>query len=89
MDHEEFTWKGALMVFWALTWRFFVILFPVAILIGLIFGAVSFFMGVEKDVAVARAGILGQIAAIPVYILVIKRLFSKGFGKYRLAVLEK
>ncbi len=86
---EEFTWKGAIIVFWALAWRFLIGALVVGFIVGLALGGVFSAMGVEKEVAMNRANITGQLLAIPIFIFVIKRLFTKGFGKYRLSVVEK
>jgi hypothetical protein len=89
MKNDEFTWLGAIRVFWALTWRTLLIGVPLAVFIGVIFGFVSAFIGIPQDKVGLYGGVIGQIIILPVYIFVIKRLFNKGFGKYRLQVVEK
>lgn len=89
MNNDDFTWLGALSVFWALTWRTLIIGVPLAMIIGGIIGFVGYTQGVEQDQIATYGGIVAQFIVIPVYVYVIRRLFTKGFGKYRLQVVEK
>lgn len=89
MDNQEFTWKGVLMVFWAITWRCLVIGIPAIFVFSFIFATIAGFKGMDQAEAMRYINIGSQIILLPVYLYVIKRLFTKGFGKYRLAVLEK
>ena len=87
-DHE-FSWQGTLMVFWAITWRCIGIGIPLIFVFSFIFAIAGQMAGMDKNTIMGYANIGGQIVLLPVYIYVLKRLFTKGFGKYRLAVLDK
>ncbi len=87
--HNEFTWLGALSVFWAITWRTLLIGIPLALIVGALIGVIGYFQGLTNETIAQYGGISGQLVMIPVYIYVIKRLFTKGFGNYRLQVIEK
>lgn len=89
MEEQEFTWKGALIVFWAITWRCCVVLIPLIIIFSIIFAVIGSIMGMDKDYITWMVSIVVQIVFLPVYISVLKRLFTKGFGKFRLAIVEK
>lgn len=89
MNNDDFTWLGALSVFWALTWRTIIIALPLAVAAGAALGVYGHMQGWSPDKVATYGGIVGQIVVIPVYVYVIKRLFNKGFGKYRLQVVDK
>lgn len=89
MGDQEFSWKGALIVFWAITWRCCVVLIPLIIIFSIIFAIVGGIMGMDQGYITNLVSIIVQLICIPVYISVLKRLFTKGFGKFRLAIVEK
>jgi hypothetical protein len=82
-------WKVAAQVWWALTWRMIIVLLPLSFLAGGIFGAVGALMGVPLVSVKYVANIIGLVLGISITIAVLHRLLTKGFGKYRLQVVEK
>ena len=90
MRYEETPSAGlAIKIWWALTWRTFLI--GMAILLPLIFISAIVFasMGLGKEQAVKIINLLTTPVLIPVTIYVIYRMTTKGFGRYRLTAMEK
>lgn len=90
MSYEaEATYGTAAKVWWALTWR----ILPTAILgsliIGFVIGLISGAMQTDINAASVFAGILGFAFGLWVMLFMIRRLMTKGFGRYRLAVMVK
>ena len=87
MHTETPTLKLAILVWWVQLWRtmLFVILGSVAV--GFTLAIVQRIIGVDLPPFIS--GIAGGIVGFIVVIKVIERLMTKGFGKYRLAVVKK
>lgn len=92
MKNAEFSWKGTFMVFWAIVWRNLVVGIPLVIVFSSLAGGIAALLNVFAGMHIEYASlgfIVGQIVMTVTYLYVLKRLFTKGFGRYHLAVLEK
>ena len=89
MSEHQFTWIGTLMVFWAIMWRCIIILLPFAVILGIVIGVIGVMIGMAEQRAIQIVSIAINVISFPIYIAVLRRLFVKGFGKYRLEMVEK
>lgn len=85
----EATWFTGLRVWWAWFWRTMLIVLIVSFIGGLVVGVLSAIIGLGE----ALASVLGMFVGLGVGFYfgpaVFKRMMTKGFGKYRLAVVTK
>ncbi len=81
--------KLALQVWWSISWRAIPLSFIAGSLIGGVLGAVLGSMGASVQSIQTPAMIMGALVGIYINVQVIKRLMTKGFGDYRLAVVRK
>ncbi len=88
-NEVEVSWFLGLRLWWAWFWRTMLVVLFWAVIVGTLLGFVGYFMGVDSDIVSKISGLAGAGVAFYVMPLVFKRLISKGFGRYRLAVLEK
>lgn len=84
----EVSWKKAAIVWWAYIWRSIVIIFPVAFLIGAILGVIMIIIDIPIEQNRIYLNILGGIIWIAVSFLILKNLFSKDLGGFRLALIK-
>lgn len=83
----EATYPLALKVWWAIVWRTISLGVLAGLALGFVFGIASAVTGLMLPQYVhAIIGLFGGMAAC---LWVLKRLMTKGFGNYRLAVLEE
>ena len=90
MNYEvEPTIGMGLKLWWAFTWRgaFFGILG--AVLIGVVLGVVGAVIKLDPLVVGIASGVTGLIYGIYMMAWAVRRLMIKGFGRYRLVVVEK
>ena len=90
MSYEaEATYGTAAKVWWALTWRIFPTALLGSLIIGFVIGLISGALKTDVNAASIFAGILGFAFGLWVMLFMIRRLMTKGFGRYRLAVMVK
>lgn len=82
-------WKLAFRVWWAFCWRALSFSIIFGFIAGLIVGIVGVAIGLEQDDASRHGSYLGGVTGIVVSCWVIKRMMTKGFGKYCLVVAHK
>lgn len=90
MSYEaEATYGTAARVWWAMTWRILPTAILGALIIGFVIGLISGAMNTDVNTAAAFSGIVGFAFGLWVMLFMIRRLMTKGFGRYRLAVMVK
>lgn len=90
MQHEvEPTLGLGLRLWWASFWRIMPIVIIGSFVIGFIIGVLGYVIGVDTKILNTFAGIMGGVFGIYISAIIFKRLMVKGFGRYRLAVVEK
>ncbi|MEM6810997.1 MAG: hypothetical protein AAF549_00845 [Pseudomonadota bacterium] len=89
VTEEEPTWFWGLRVWWAWFWRYLLIVVILSALVGGGIGAIGALIGLASDTTASIGGGAGFLVGIIFMPFVFKRLMTKGFGKYRLAVVHK
>ncbi len=79
----------ALSIWWALTWRTFLLGLLTGILIGFVIGIIGDIFGTHQDALAVPSILAGAVVSVFVSVKVIKRLMTVGFGEYRLAIAKK
>jgi len=79
----------AVKVWWAWAWRSMLTVLALSMLAGFFFGIMGALMGIEQNTVSTIAGLTGFCIGLYFTVFFIKRLMVKGFGKYRLQVVEK
>lgn len=87
MEKVEITWDKVILVWWSYTWR---VLLYTAILIAIlaVIGALIFFSIGMPEFGRKYGAIAAQLAIIPVSILVLKKILSKKFNGYSVALVK-
>lgn len=86
-NEVEANYSTALKLWWALIWRTVPLAMAGAFVIGLVLGIIVGVTGLGLSPIVS--GVFGLVWGAFASVWVIKRLMTKGFGNYRLAILEK
>jgi len=91
MKEVEATFGKAAKAWWALTWRAVLLALLSAFLVGVVFGIFETVLNVDTHSGgiVAINGTAGAVVGVYVSIWVMRRLMTKGFGRFRLALVEK
>lgn len=99
MMTEEFglelspTWKIAVRVWWAITWRGFLLsMFPVFLLtipVSVVFLMLERSAGVSPTVTGAMSQGVGMLIGFCVQVYVIKMILSKKFSDFRITILTR
>ncbi len=76
-------------VWWALMWRVLLFSVLVGFAIGVAVGIVASVMGENPASFAILVNLAGMLTFMVVSFFVCKKLLTKGFGRYRLAVVEK
>lgn len=87
------TYGNALRIWWAWFWRQMLLMIPLvlvtAFVVGFIVGMLFPAGDGENSAAGFMGGLIGVVVSLGVQIFVIHRLMNKGFGRFRLALMEK
>jgi len=78
-----------LKLWWASFWRIMPLVLIGSFVVGFIIGILGLILGVDNKALNIVAGIAGGVFGIYVSAFIFRRLMVKGFGRYRLAVVEK
>lgn len=90
MNHDvEPTIGIGLKLWWAFTWRgaFFGVLGAIAI--GVVLGIVGALIKLDPVIVAMASGIIGLVYGIYMMAWAVRRVMIKGFGRYRLTVVEQ
>lgn len=87
MVHEP-TDLLCLKVWWALTWRAVLFAILASMLVGLVIGILGSMMGESQENLQGPAAVSGGLVGLFVSVRVIRYLLTKGFGRYRLVVVD-
>jgi hypothetical protein len=93
----EPTYQTALKLWWAMVWRFVPVIVICIVVASIAIGVVSAMIGVatgmEKEQVQNMGAVAGFFVGLVLNVLVsiwlIRRLMTKGFGRFRLAVMVK
>lgn len=85
MQELEPTLGRVLRVWWALTWRLFVISIIVMLILGVVLGILFTAMG-KQELGALWTQIIGNLVLIPIAIWGFSYLFELRFGQFRLAL---
>ena len=89
MNELPATYKTALKLWWAQTWRMWLFLI-IGIIPLMILPIILQLLGLSQLVGATLGGVVGLSMGVFIFMFVIRRLMIKGFGrKYRLAIVEK
>ena len=90
-DEELPSFALAATVWWSIAWRLLLALGVGAYAVGYIAGRVLVMVGwmppVDRVVDVLTIGL--SVALVPVHILLLRTFMTRGFGRYRLAVVKR
>lgn len=87
MQELEPTLGRVLRVWWALTWRLFVISVIVMLILGVVLGILFTAMG-KQELGAVWTQIIGNLVLIPIAIWGFSYLFELRFGQFRLALVQ-
>lgn len=79
----------AAKAWWALTWRSLLCAVVVGTVWGFVIGIIASIAGWQQGGMTLLAGVGGFFLGAYVSIRIMRRLMIKGFGRYRLSVVEK
>ena len=83
------SWGLGLKVWWAWFWRTMILVFVLSIIIGIIVGVIGALIGLAQATISFSGGLFGLAIGLYLGPAILKRLMTKGFGRYRLAVMRK
>lgn len=85
-NNENATWSMAARVWWSLTWRTLVFIFPVVFVFSFIFGVVMAIADIPRESYALVAQLAGMCIGLIVNIWIIKRLLSKRYSNFSITV---
>src|SRR5689334_16895675 len=77
----EMTWRRTLVVWWALLWRSALFSGVLGAVLGFVGGVVVALRG-RPDLSATVGRILGQLASLPVSLIVLRRILRKDFKDF-------
>lgn len=85
-SNESVTWSMAARVWWSLTWRTLVFIFPVVFVVGLIFGVVMAMADIPLEPYALVVQLAGASISLIMSIWIIKTLLSKRYSTFSISV---
>lgn len=79
----------ALKVWWSWCWRVMPLALIGSFVAGFIVILIDYLIGIDQKTGTTISAVLGGAIGLYLSVYIFYRLMVKGFGKYRLAVLEK
>ncbi|MBD3584688.1 SoxR reducing system RseC family protein [Salinimonas sp. HHU 13199] len=80
------TWSMAARVWWSLTWRTLVFIFPAVFIVGLVIGTMMAIADVPPGPYILLAQLAGAIISLVMSIWIIKTLLSKRYSTFSITV---
>ena len=87
-SHDRVSWGTSLRVWWGITWRSFVIVVPLALIVGFAAGAIIVIANSSAEPG-AVGGILGQLASIPASIIAVHWFMNRGLRALGIEVVRR
>ena len=85
-QNADITWGMAARVWWSLTWRTLVFIFPVVFVFSFILGVVMAMAGIPREPYALAVQLAGASIGLIVNIWIIKRLLSKRYSNFSITV---
>ncbi len=82
------TWKHAVIIWWAFTWRAGLLALAASVIAGVAIGALGFAIGVEKTSIVGFSRIVGFLIGTAAIIYAVRVVLTKQFRDFRIALLR-
>lgn len=89
VDPQEVTWEMTITFWWAQMWRSIPLIVLASILAGALYHFITEALNVDPTVKIWMGVGLGFYVGLLMTLWVVRRLLTKGFGKYRLFMVEK
>ncbi len=86
VSNESVTWSIAARVWWSLTWRTLVFIFPVAFVFGLVFGVIMAMADIPLEPFSLVIQLAGASISVIMSIWIIKTLLSKQYSTFSISV---
>lgn len=89
MFEVEPTYRHVFQLWWAMLWRIIPLVMIGSFVLGFITAFISHIMDMDKNSMQTVSALVGGAWGLYVTLWVLRRLIIKGFGKYRLSIVEK
>jgi ABC-type nitrate/sulfonate/bicarbonate transport system permease component len=89
MEKIEVTWGTTLRVWWSYVWRSALFSMLLGFVLGLIGGIIVGIVGGTHQTASNVGAILGYLGSIPVSIWVLKKILSKKYKEFSVALVKE
>ena len=88
MEEVEVKWIHAIQVWWSWLWRTMVLVLPISFLIGIVAGIIMVALDIDIQANTMFLQLVGGCVGIYFSIRVMKKILSKPFNGYRIALIK-
>jgi ABC-type multidrug transport system permease subunit len=88
MEEVEVKWIHAIQVWWSWLWRTMVLVLPISFLVGIVAGFIMVALDIDIQANTIFLQLVGGGVGIYFSIRVMKKILSKSFNGYRIALVK-
>ena len=88
MEEVEVKWIHAIQVWWSWLWRTMIFVLPISFLIGIVAGFIMISLDIDIQSNTFFLQLLGGCVGIYFSISIMKKILSKSFNGYRIALIK-
>lgn len=89
LQEQEATWGVILKFWWAWTWRSFVLAMLLSLVLGFVMGLFAKMIGIDMRSSILFVNLSSIVVSLPVTFYMLKKVFAKDFGSFRIAIIKK